>query len=306
VPSQDAPHLRPTALIVAGPTASGKSSAALRLAEVLGGEVINADSMQVYSGLRVLTARPSTADEKRAPHHLYGHVEGEVRYSAGRFVGEASAAVHEVLRRGHVPVLCGGTGLYLKALTEGLSPIPEVPTPVQQEVERRWRDDPAALRAELLARDPEMARLEPADRQRHLRAMGVVLATGRPLSDWQREPKKPPLPEITFRAAKLVPDREDLYRRCDARFDHMLEEGALEEVGVLLRRGLGPSLPTMKALGVPELMAHLRGELSLEEARALAQRETRRFAKRQTTWFSNQTDWPAYRTPDEVIEALGG
>nr|WP_305889010.1 tRNA (adenosine(37)-N6)-dimethylallyltransferase MiaA [Parvularcula maris] len=290
----------PSALIVAGPTASGKSAAALALAERLGGAVINADAMQVYRDLRVLTARPSPEEEARAPHLLYGYVDGAERYSAGRFVGEAVEAIERCRAEGLMPILCGGTGLYLKALTEGLSPIPEVPAPIQTEAEARWSEDPVRFRDALLQSDPAMTRLDPADRQRHVRAMAVLEATGRPLSSWQEEPPVPPLPGFRFAAAWIALPREELYRRCDLRFRRMLEEGASLEVERLLERGLDPSLPVMKSLGVPELAAMLRGELSPEEAEARAAQQTRRFAKRQTTWFSNQTGWPSFGAPEAL------
>jgi tRNA dimethylallyltransferase len=300
VPLQDAP----LALIVAGPTASGKSEAALRLAEALGGTIINADSMQVYGELHVLTARPDAKDLTRAPHLLYGHVPAQERYSAGRFVAETSAAVRACAEEGRLPILCGGTGLYLKALTEGLSPIPDLPPDLLRALEARWAEDAAGLRRELLEADPVMARLEPADRQRHLRALGVRLFTGRPLSSWQAEPRQPPLPRTRFRPARLDPPRGELYARCDLRFEHMVEKGALDEVRRLLSLGLDGGLPVMKALGVPELAAYLRSEVELADASELAKRTTRRFAKRQSTWFSNQTAWPAFASGQALQDYL--
>ncbi|MEM1381966.1 MAG: tRNA (adenosine(37)-N6)-dimethylallyltransferase MiaA, partial [Pseudomonadota bacterium] len=208
-------------IVIAGPTASGKSAAALALAETIGGEVICADSMQVYRDLAVLSARPTANDEERAPHHLYGHVDGSERYSAGRFAREAKPVIDEVRSRGQLPILCGGTGLYLKAMTDGLSPIPEVAQAITEALNAEWLASPDGLRSRLLSVDPEMERLEPADQQRHIRALAVFDETGRPLSDWQKEPRVravegPVLPLV------LCPGREALYRRCEARFEAML------------------------------------------------------------------------------------
>ncbi|MEM6747682.1 MAG: tRNA (adenosine(37)-N6)-dimethylallyltransferase MiaA [Pseudomonadota bacterium] len=287
-------------IVIAGPTASGKSAAALALAETIGGEVICADSMQVYRDLAVLSARPTANDEARAPHHLYGYVDGSERYSAGRFAREAKPVIEDVRMRGQVPILCGGTGLYLKAMTDGLSPIPEVAQAITEALNAEWLASPDGLRSRLLSVDPEMERLEPADQQRHIRALAVFDETGRPLSDWQKEPRVravegPVLPLV------LCPGREALYRRCEARFEAMLARGALDEARVLAARGLAPDLPVMKALGVPELLAYLSGELSLEDAAASAKQETRRFAKRQMTWFRNQTDWRAFEDKDALV-----
>ncbi|MEO1656191.1 MAG: tRNA (adenosine(37)-N6)-dimethylallyltransferase MiaA [Pseudomonadota bacterium] len=291
----------PPLIVIAGPTASGKSAAALGLAETIGGEVICGDSMQVYRDLFVLSARPTPNDEAQAPHHLYGHVDGSERYSAGRFAREAKPVIEAVRARGRIPILCGGTGLYLKAMTDGLSPIPEVAQAITEALNTEWLASPEGFRSRLLAVDPEMERLEPADQQRHIRALSVFDETGRPLSAWQKEPRVravegPVLPLV------LSPERDALYGRCEARFDAMLERGALDEARALEARRLSADLPVMKALGVPELLAHLAGDLSLEEAAASAKQETRRFAKRQLTWFRNQTDWPVF----EDGEALAG
>ncbi|WP_031553229.1 tRNA (adenosine(37)-N6)-dimethylallyltransferase MiaA [Parvularcula oceani] len=280
-------------LILAGPTASGKSAAALALARAIGGEIVNADAMQVYEGLRILTARPSECEERVLPHHLYGHVPPEERYSAGRFAREAAGAISGIRSRGHVPVVVGGTGLYLRALTQGLSPVPDIPAERVRDAERAWEADPEGVRAALIARDPAAGALVPADRQRHVRALSVLEATGRPLSSWQKEPPSR-LTEGPFRAAVLSPPRDALYDRIERRFDAMIEAGALGELRALLARDLPPGLPLLKALGVPELAAHLRGELALEEAVSAAKRATRRFAKRQLTWFRGQTDWPLF------------
>lgn len=290
-------------LIVAGPTASGKTSAAGMLGRMLSGHVINADSMQVYRDLRVLTARPDAQEQARVPHHLYGHVDASEGYSAGRFVREAAPIIEGLRAEGTVPIICGGTGLYLDALTRGLSPMPDVPARITADAGRRWDADPEAFRAALLAADPPMERLEPGDRQRHVRAAAVLEATGRPLSQWQSAPRQPMVPG-PFISTCLIPPRTRLYVQCDARLARMVEAGALDEVRRLMARGLPSSLPVMKALGVAELSAHLRGALSLDEAVELAAQETRRFAKRQVTWFRNQTSWPAYETPEELVAAV--
>ncbi|MEM7740021.1 MAG: tRNA (adenosine(37)-N6)-dimethylallyltransferase MiaA [Pseudomonadota bacterium] len=287
-------------IVIAGPTASGKSSSAIALAEVLGGEVICADSMQVYRDLAILTARPSAEDHARVPHHLYGHVEGSDRYSAGRFARDAQTVIKAIRARGNVPILCGGTGLYLKAITEGLSPIPDIAQAVTEALNAAWLASPKGVRSRLLSVDPEMERLAPADQQRHIRALAVFDETGRPLSSWQKEPRVR-LAEGPVLPLLLCPQREILYQRGEERFDRMLAEGALDEVRALRARGLARDLPVMKALGVPELLAHLSGLMSHEDAVAAAKQETRRFAKRQLTWFRNQTGWQAFEEEDAII-----
>lgn len=286
----------PDTILVAGPTASGKSALALALAERLGGVVINADSMQVYRELRVLTARPSAEDEGRAPHRLYGHVPGAEAYSAGRFVRDAAAEIAAARSAGRLPIVVGGTGLYFKALLDGLSPIPDVP----DDIRRHWRRQEAeqgapALHGRLALRDPVMAaRLEPGDGQRIVRALEVLEATGRSLASWQSEPGVPVL--AADRAVKLVlmPDRAVLRARCDARFEQMLEQGAEEEVAALVALGLDPGLPLMRALGVKPLVELLAGLTPRSMAVERAKAETRQFVKRQTTWLSrNMITWNA-------------
>ncbi len=277
-------------MLIAGPTASGKSALALDLAERIGGSVINTDSMQVYRDLRIITARPTPEEEARAPHRLYGHVDGAVNYSVGRWCEDARAAIVEARASGLVPILVGGTGLYFKALTQGLAAVPPVPAAVRKAVRAQLEaEGPQALHDVLARRDPAMAeRLKPADRTRIARALEVLEATGRSLADWQREGMPPILdPEGTARLF-LAPDRAELHRRIDARFDAMLTAGALDEVRALEARGLDPLLPVMKAHGVPWLRCHLRGELSLQEAAEGGKRDTRRYTKRQMTWFRHQ------------------
>jgi tRNA dimethylallyltransferase len=278
------------AILIAGPTASGKSRLALGLAERLGGVVINADSMQVYRELSILTARPTAEDEARVPHALYGFVSGREAYSAGRYAADAARAIEAAQAAGRVPVVVGGTGLYFKALLEGLSPVPPIPP----EVRAYWRAQAAArpareLYALLAARDPEMAaRLMPTDQQRIVRALEVLECTGRSLAHWQRTPGTPVLGEGDTRRLLVLPDRAAQRVAIDARFDAMLAAGALDEVRELLALGLSDVLPVMRALGVASLAAHLAGALSLEAAVAAATAETRQYAKRQFTWLKRK------------------
>lgn len=281
----------PLVAIVAGPTASGKSAAALDLAAQCDGVVINADSMQVYRELRVLTARPSVADEARAPHRLYGVLPAAHACSAGRWLTLAAEAVTETLAAGRLPILVGGTGLYLRALMEGLAPVPPVPAAVRAEA-RALLDSLGGpgLHARLSAADPAMAaQLAPGDSQRLVRAWEVWTATGRSLADWQADPVvPPPLPPLRFRITVLLPERDAAYAAIDGRFAAMIAEGALDEVRALDALGLDPALPAMKAHGVPALRAHLAGVLPIDEAIRIGQRDTRRYAKRQRTWLRHQ------------------
>ena len=278
------------AVLIAGPTASGKSALALELALAAGGVVINADSMQVYRDLRIITARPTRADEALVPHRLYGHVDAAVNFSAGAWVNDAATALEGARAEGRLPIFIGGTGLYFKALTAGLSVVPPIPAEVREDVRARLeRNGVEALHAELAARDPRAAeRLNLRDRTRIARALEVVEATGRSLLDWHQEGQPPLLPQDSFRAVFLAPEREELYARIDARFDAMLGAGALREVERLAARKLDPLLPAMKAHGVPALIRHLRGELSLDEAATIGRTDTRHYAKRQYTWFRHQ------------------
>ena len=298
---------KPSVWLIAGPTASGKSGLALELAARVDAEIVNADSMQVYRDLDVLTARPAAADLAQAPHHLYGVADGAGAWSVGRWLRATEAALAEIAARGRPAIVVGGTGLYFRALTEGLSEIPPAPAAVRDQAELAFATDgEAAFRARLCALDPAAeTRIAAGDRQRLVRAMSVALATGRSLSDWQAEAVDPPL--VAWRGLVLDPPREALYAQCDARLGAMARNGALEEVRALLARGLDPGLPVMKALGVPEFAAHLGGEMTLDQALAAARQSTRRYAKRQTTWFRNQTpDWPrlAAADPDAALEAL--
>jgi tRNA dimethylallyltransferase len=278
------------AVLIAGPTASGKSALALELAQNAGGVVINTDSMQVYRDLRIITARPTAEEEARVPHRLYGHVDASVNYSAGAWVTDAGKVLSEVRAEKRLPIFVGGSGLYFKALTRGLSAVPPIPPEVRDAVRARLEHDGVeALHAELGRWDPVSAeRLKPRDRTRIARALEVIEATGRALTDWHREGLPPLLPRSEFSAVFLAPERDQLYARIDARFDAMLASGALEEVGALAARNLDPLLPAMKAHGVPVLIRHLRGEITLDQAAEIGRADTRHYAKRQFTWFRHQ------------------
>ena len=277
-------------MLIAGPTASGKSALALDLAKKHGGIVINTDSMQVYRDLRVLTARPTPAEQASVPHRLYGHVDAAVNFSAGSFVTDAATVLAETRAQGRVPIFVGGSGLYFKAMTRGLSAVPPIPSDVRENVRARLeRDGTEALHAQLAQRDPVSAeRLKPRDRTRIARALEVVEATGRSMTDWHREGLPPILPRSEFVALFLAPEREQLYARIDGRFDAMLRAGALDEVAALAARNLDPLLPAMKAHGVPGLIRHLKGEIALDEAAEIGRADTRHYAKRQFTWFRHQ------------------
>jgi tRNA dimethylallyltransferase len=295
-----------SAVLIAGPTTSGKSALALRLAERHGGTVINADSMQVYRDLRIVTARPSPEDEARAPHRLYGHIDAAENYSVGRWCQDVRAALHEVRAAARLPILTGGTGLYFKALMQGLSAVPPTPPELRARVRARCEaEGVAALHAELARRDPEMAaRLMPGDRMRVARALEVLEATGRSLSEWHRDGMPGILDPDAALKIFLVVDRAELHRRIDARFDAMLAEGALEEVRALAARGLDPMLPAMKAHGVPWLRRHLAGEIGPEEAAQGGKHDTRRYTKRQVTWFRHQMPGWAWLAADAVPELV--
>lgn len=276
-------------VVVAGPTASGKSAAAMSMASAFDGVVINADSMQIYRELAILTARPSAVDMRRIPHRLYGVRSVTDPCSAARWRELAVQEISDAWALNKLPIICGGTGLYLSALIEGLSPVPDVPDEIRRAVRSRWwSDGPSAVRAALVRADPVLAaQLPPADRQRTLRALEVYEATGRPLSSWQSEPKSGPPAGYRFCSIGFLPPRDLLYAACDARLARMVEEGALDEVAALKNTGVDPALPAMKALGVPHFLAYLEGKLDMPTALQLAQTATRRYAKRQFTWFRN-------------------
>jgi tRNA dimethylallyltransferase len=295
-------------VLIAGPTASGKSGVALALAGEIGGTVINADSMQVYGDLRVITARPTPDEEAQVPHRLYGHVDAAENYSVGRWLKDVGAVIEEVRAAGRVPILVGGTGLYFKALTSGLSAIPPTPPDVREMVRARMdKEGAAALHAELLKRDPS-SQVRPSDPTRIARALEVLEATGRPLSEWHREALPPLLDPASAVKVFLASERDVLARQISARFDAMLAAGALDEVRALSVRKLDPLLPAMKAHGVPWLIRYLNNEISLEEAAEGGRNDTRRYTKRQFTWARHQLpDW-TWTAPEralgEVLRAL--
>jgi len=279
-------------IIIAGPTASGKSALAVDLAEEFSGTVINADSMQVYAQLDVLSARPRGPDLERAPHCLYGVMDAAQSCSAGHWRDMAAEKIEAAWVDQRLPIVVGGTGLYLKALMEGMSPIPEVPSSARQQATELFeRLGDVAFHVELAKRDPEIAaRLPTGDRQRMIRAFEVSLATGRRLSDWQKEPLSGPAVAARFFTIVVLPERENLYAGIDARFERMIDQGALEEVKALMALNLDPALPALKALGVPELSRYLNGDCDLTTAMEDAKRATRNFAKRQLTWLRHQLE----------------
>lgn len=292
------------AVLIAGPTASGKSALGIKLAQALDGVVINADSMQVYRDLRVITARPTPEEEAEAPHRLYGHVDAAVNFSVGRYVADAVAALQSIGGR-KLPIVVGGTGLYFKALTEGLSDMPAVPEEVREAVRRESEGlETPELHRLLSERDPETARtLRPSDRLRVQRALEIFAATGQPLVSFHGARQPGPLGSVPVVKLFLAPERDELRQRIDRRFLAMMEQGALDEVRALGARNLDPMLPAMRAHGVPGLLAHLRGEIPLDEAIAKGQSDTRRYAKRQFTWFRHQLpDWQ-WVEPERGFEA---
>jgi tRNA dimethylallyltransferase len=291
------------AVLIAGPTASGKSALALALAEKLNGTIVNADSMQVYAGLRVITARPSDAEEATAPHRLYGHIDAAEIYSTGRWLTDVADALAAIAAEGRVPIIVGGTGLYFKVLTEGLAAVPAIPPEIRAQVRDRLESEGvSALYADLIKRDPvTAARLMPLDRARIARALEVVLATGRSLGEWHGEVLPPLLDTERTTKIFIATERKDLVARIEKRFGAMMALGALDEVRALAARNLNPLLPAMKAHGVPWLIRHLKGELSLDEAIDGSIMDTRRYAKRQLTWFRGQMrDW----TPLDPVHAV--
>jgi tRNA dimethylallyltransferase len=286
--------MAPRIWLIAGPTASGKSALALRLAEATDAEIVNADSMQLYADLRMLTARPSLEEEARVPHHLFGTVDAADGWSVGRWLRAAHDVLAGIAARGRPAVVVGGTGLYFRALTQGLAEAPEIPPEVRRQAATDYDAlGQAAFRERLAGVDPAAAtRIAANDRQRLSRAWEVYAATGRSLSTWQAD-NTLALPAGAWTAVALEPPREALYARCDARLAAMVEAGVLDEVAALAARNLDPALPLMKAVGVREFAACVRGETSLPDALAAAQQETRRYAKRQTTWMRGQmAGWP--------------
>ncbi|MDP3735947.1 MAG: tRNA (adenosine(37)-N6)-dimethylallyltransferase MiaA [Hyphomonadaceae bacterium] len=292
--------MRP-ALLIHGPTASGKTRLAIALAKKLDGEVINADAMQVYRDLNVLTARPDAEELGQATHHMFGHIDASVRYSAGAWAKEAGSLIASLRAADRVPIVVGGTGLYLMALTDGLSEIPPIPEAARTEARARVRADVGAAYGELVRVDAKAAeRVEANDRQRIARALEVWAATGRPMSSFHGE-QAPVLKAGEWTGVTLTPPREALYDRINARVEKMMKLGALEEARALWSRKLDPELPAMRAHGMPGFAEHFAGRLSLEEAVERCKRDTRRYAKRQMTWIAHQfTTWT--RVPSEALD----
>jgi tRNA dimethylallyltransferase len=299
-------ELRPPLIVIAGPTASGKSALALAIAQQNDGVIVNADSAQVYRDIPLLSAAPSEVERRGADHRLYGFLDGSQVCSAADWAAAAKQEIAEVHGQDRVPILVGGTGLYLRTLLDGIAPVPAIDPQVRERVRNRSLAD---NRAQLEALDPDaVARIKPGDTARTNRALEVVLSTGRRLANWQEQRHGGIAGKVDLRALILLPPRDWLYERCDERFAKMVEAGALEEVAALLARKINPNLPVMRAIGVRELAAHLHGELSLENAIAAGQQATRRYAKRQYTWFAHQPpqDWPRWHeVPDEgALELL--
>ena len=288
-----------TLTLIAGPTASGKSRLALEMAERTGAVIINADSQQLYADLRVLSARPSIEDEARAEHRLYGVADATESWSVGRWTRAVIPLLDELAAEGRPALLVGGTGLYFNALTRGLADIPAVPDAVRDAVQADYDlEGEAAFRRRLAEADPlTAAAITPGDRQRLIRALAVAQATGRSLSDWKAD-TRPLLAPGSYDALVVEPPRDRLYANCNARVSLMIRQGAVDEVRAMLARNLAPALPAMKAVGVPELAAHLSGAATLDQAVAAIRLSTRHYAKRQLTWFRNQTkDWARHTPP---------
>ncbi|MEL6244730.1 MAG: tRNA (adenosine(37)-N6)-dimethylallyltransferase MiaA [Pseudomonadota bacterium] len=289
------------AILIHGPTASGKTQLAIALAKRLDGEIVNADSMQVYKDLRVLTARPSADEEAEAPHHLFGHVDAGERYSTGKWLEAARETLADIERRGKVAIVTGGTGLYFLALVSGLSDIPPTPEEVRADVKALVKAEGATgVRKRLEAVDPDgAARFGDGDRQRLARAYEVWLSTGKSITAFQGQRSRPILAEREWLGVALTPPRPRLYARIDRRFEGMLMQGAMREAEALVSRGLDPELPAMKAHGMPWFAAFLNGDMSAESAADMAKRDTRRYAKRQFTWIARQFPfWPRIPSPE--------
>ncbi len=297
---------KPPVALIAGPTGSGKSALALLLAERTGGAIVNADSAQIYRDLPVLSAAPTKAEQARVEHRLYGAIDGANPCSAADWAAIARREIADLHVNGRLPILTGGTGLYLRTLLDGIAPVPPIDPNLRQKVREATVEENRRRLQEL---DPHAAeRLKPGDTTRIARALEVILSTGRSLAQWQQERRGGIGDAVALRPLILLPPRDWLYARCDERFAEMFESGAIDEVEALLARGLSPNLPVVRAIGVREIAAYLSGDLSREEAIAAGQQATRRYAKRQYTWFARQppADWPRFREiPDEsALELL--
>jgi tRNA dimethylallyltransferase len=298
---------KPPLVLIAGPTASGKSALALAVAQQINGVIVNADSAQVYRDFNILSASPTSDEQRAAEHRLYGVQDGALPCSAADWAAMAKREIDDIHAGGRTPILVGGTGLYLRTFLEGIAPVPAI----DPDVRARVRHAPIEEnRAKLATLDPSAAaRLNPGDSARINRALEVILSTGRTLGEWQRQREGGIGGDVELRPLILLPPRKWLYARCDERFAHMIDEGAVAEVEALLARRLNPNLPVMRAIGVRELSAYLLGQCSLDEAIAAGQQATRRYAKRQYTWFAHQppADWPRFQEAldlDRLGEAL--
>ena len=296
------------AILIAGPTAGGKSGAAIGIAQRTGGEIVNADSMQVYSNLRILTSRPTVEDEACVRHHLYGCLDGSVACSTGMWLEALRGVLDDIWRRGKTAVLTGGTGLYFKAALEGLAEVPDIAANIRQKWRNRLAEKgPEALHRELALQDRhEAARFSPADGQRIVRALEVLEATGKPLAWFHQKARHDAvLADVELSRVVVVPERAMLYQRIEVRFDEMIRRGALDEVEALLDLKLCADLPVMKAIGVRALAAHINGMCPLAEAIERGKRETRNYAKRQMTWVRGQmADWPVAETAGDAMALI--
>ena len=291
-------------IVIAGPTASGKSALAFALAQQIQGVIVNADSAQVYRDLRVLSAAPSEEELRQVEHRLYSVQDGALPCSAADWAVIARKEIADIHDGRRVPILVGGTGLYLRTLIEGIAPVPAIDADVRGRVREMPVDE---NRAKLQKLDPDAAaRIKPADTARINRALEVILSTGRTLNEWQRERQGGIADQVQLQALILLPPRKWLYARCNERFAHMVDNGAVTEVETLLARKLNPNLPVMRAIGVREISAYLLGQHSLDEAVASGQQATRRYAKRQYTWFAHQppADWPRFKEALD-LDSLG-
>ena len=301
------PSPKPPLVVIAGPTASGKSALALALAQQIEGVIVNADSAQIYRDLRVLSAAPTKEERQKAEHRLYGVQDGALPCSAAGWAELARQEIGEVHSSGRTPILVGGTGLYVRTLLDGIAPVPAIDSEVRARVRGTVIEE---NRAKLEKLDPDAAaRLDRADTTRVNRALEVILSTGRPLAEWQKQREGGIGNDIALRPLILLPPRKWLYARCNERFAHMIDQGAVSEVEALLARKLNPNLPAMRAIGVSELSRYIHGEISLDEATVAGQQATRRYAKRQYTWFAHQppAEWPRFQEAldiDRLGEAL--
>jgi tRNA dimethylallyltransferase len=298
---------KPPLIVIAGPTASGKSGLALTLAEQIGGVIVNADATQIYRDLPILSAAPGEEDRDRAEHQLFGVESGALPCSAADWAELARGEIADIHASSRTPILVGGTGLYLRILLDGIAPVPAIDPEIRRQVREATVED---NRAKLETLDPDAAaRLKPADSARIARALEVRLSTGRTLAEWQSERAGGIGDQVELKPLILLPPREWLYARCDERFAKMVDQGAVAEVEALLALGLSPTLPVMRAIGVAELLAYLRGQMTLDQAISAGQQATRRYAKRQYTWFAHQPppEWPRFTEPldlDRIGAAL--